>query len=162
MPTKDPTAIQEEYPESLQHCYGCGVLNAEGLQLKSFRAGQHVVARFEADPKYLGIPGFAYGGLIASLIDCHAMATAAAYFKDRRTDSTAAPRTVTAALDVRYLRPTPLGDDALELSARVIESSERKAVVDVDLGVGGKTTATGQVVAVLLPEDMAAQSQEFT
>ena len=36
----------------------------------------------------------------------------------------------------------------IELAARVVEASERKAVVAVRVSVGGETTAEGRVVAV--------------
>lgn len=152
MSTANEESIQSHYPESLQHCYGCGALNARGLKLESHAAGGRVIATFHADAKYHGIPGYAYGGLIASLIDCHAMAAAAHWFAG---DDGRYPRTVTAALDVQYLHPTPLDQRPLELSARVSEASGRKAVVSVELSVDGKVTATGRVVAVLLPEAMA-------
>lgn len=147
------TAIQDRYAEDLQHCYGCGSLNAEGLQLKSYARNGQVVAEFIPANKYLGVPGFAYGGLIASLIDCHAMAAAAAGFQDPATGEV--PRTVTAGLEVRYLKPTPLDGRAFDLVATMAESSERKAVVEVTLAVDGQVTASGRVVAVRLPDSMS-------
>jgi len=147
-----PTAIQDHYEAAFQVCYGCGARNAQGLQLKSYREGDRVVARFEAAPQQQGVPGVVYGGLIASLIDCHGIATAAAYFQDRSPGLAHAPRCVTASLHVEYRKPTPLGESPLELSARVVEASERKAVVEVELGVAGEVTAEGRVIGVRLPD----------
>ena len=39
-------AIQECYPDELNHCYGCGQLNEHGLQLKSFWDGKEAIAVF--------------------------------------------------------------------------------------------------------------------
>jgi hypothetical protein len=71
-------AFQDFYPESVAHCYGCGRLNADGHQIKTFWEGYESVTRFQPKPEHTAIPGFVYGGLLASLIDCHCTGTAAA------------------------------------------------------------------------------------
>ena len=152
------SAIQDTYPEDFSHCYGCGRLNAHGYRIKSRVQGEKVVARFEPEPWHLSVPGFTYGGLIASLMDCHAMATAAAatYRAEAREPGSApALRFVTASLKVDYLKPTPIGP--LELSARAREVGARKVLVDVELSAGGVVTARGDVVAVRIPAVMQAQ-----
>jgi acyl-coenzyme A thioesterase PaaI-like protein len=152
-------AIQDYYPEDFAHCYGCGRLNPRGLQIKTRWEGDEAVARFQPRPEHIAVPGFVYGGLIASLIDCHAMGTAAAAVEraaGHEVGDRAAPRFVTGALHVDYLRPTPLGPE-LELRARPSEISERKVVVHVTLSAGGVPTARGEVVAVRMPETMKKQ-----
>lgn len=71
-------AVQDFYPDDFAHCYGCGRLNAQGLQVKTRWDGDETVARFTPRPFHVAVPGFVYGGLVASLIDCHAIGTAAA------------------------------------------------------------------------------------
>ena len=149
-------AVQDHYPEDLAHCYGCGRMNPSGLQLKSRWEGDEVVARFTPQPVHIAIPGFVYGGLIASLIDCHAMATAAAGAEraaGRDLGSGPAPRYVTASLKVDYLRPTPLGPE-LTLRGRVREAGPRKMVVQVSVLAGDQETARGEAVAVPMPASM--------
>ena len=73
----DKTAIQDLYPESVSHCYGCGRLNEHGLQIKSYVEGDETVCHFVPRPYHMAVPGYVYGGLIASLIDCHGTGTAA-------------------------------------------------------------------------------------
>jgi uncharacterized protein (TIGR00369 family) len=148
--------IQQFYPDDHAHCYGCGRLNPHGLHLESAWEGDEVVARFPPRAEHIAMPGFVYGGLIAALIDCHAMATAAAHVErlaGRSTGEAEAPRYVTAALHVDYLRPTPHGPE-LVLRARVRESGARKQIVAVSLEAGGRETARGEVVAVPIPEAM--------
>jgi acyl-coenzyme A thioesterase PaaI-like protein len=150
-------AIQDYYPDDFAHCYGCGRLNALGFQLKTRWEGDETVARFTPHSEHMAFPGFVYGGLIASLIDCHAMGTAAAAVEraaGREIGDAPAPRFVTAALHVDYLKPTPLGPE-LEIRARVREASERKVVVAATVSVGGVITARGEVVAVRMPATMA-------
>lgn len=147
-------AIQDYYPEQLSHCYGCGRLNEHGLQLKSRWDGDETVATFTPRPYHTAIPGYVYGGLIASLIDCHGTGTAAAaaYRQEGREMDTDPPRRyVTASLKVDYLRPTPLGVP-LEIRGRVKEMSGRKVVVEASLSAQGQVTARGEVVAVLMPD----------
>jgi acyl-coenzyme A thioesterase PaaI-like protein len=153
-----PVAIQDLYPADFAHCFGCGKENRAGHRLKSYVEGEAIVARFTPRPEHVSVPGFVYGGLIASLIDCHAMATAAAAAEraaGRAIGERPAPRFVTAVLRVEFVAPTPLGPE-VELRSRVREQSERKAVVEVWLSAGGCVTARGEVVAVRMPRSMEA------
>ena len=150
-------AIQDFYPDDFAHCYGCGRLNSEGLQLKTRWDGDETVARFLPRPEHSAVPGFVYGGLIASLIDCHAMGTAAAAAEraaGREIGEAPAPRFVTAALRVDFVAPTPLGPE-LEIRGRVKEIGDRKTVVVASVSAAGRVTARGEVVAVRMPAGMA-------
>lgn len=152
-------AIQNYYPDEYSHCYGCGRLNEHGLQIKSYWNGEESVCKFQPKPYHLALPGFVYGGLIASLIDCHAIGTAAAakYGAEKRAPGTDPPlRFVTASLHVDYLAPTPI-DAALELRGRVKEAKERKVIVEVSLSANGRTCARGEVTGVLMPESMMSK-----
>jgi acyl-coenzyme A thioesterase PaaI-like protein len=153
-------AVQDFYPDDYAHCYGCGRLNAVGLHVRTLWDGEATVARFTPRPEHIAFPGFVYGGLIASLIDCHAIGTAAAFVEraeGRRIGDGPSPRFVTASLKVDYLRPTPHGPE-LELRARAIEIATRKVTVDVELSAGGVVTARGTVIAVRMPDSMRAGS----
>jgi acyl-coenzyme A thioesterase PaaI-like protein len=149
-------AFQDYYPDDLAHCYGCGRLNEHGHQIKSYWDGEETVCTFLPQPYHTAIPGFVYGGLIASLIDCHGTGTAAAaaYRAQGRPMDTAPPlRFVTASLHVDFLRPTPIGVP-LEVRGRVKEIKGRKVVVEETLSAEGEICARGEVVAVQLPESM--------
>lgn len=149
-------AIQEYYPDDLNLCYGCGQRNEHGLQLKSYLAGAETVAHFTPRSYHTAVPGYVYGGLIASLIDCHATGTAsaAAYHAARREMGTDPPlRFLTASLHVDYLKPTPMGV-SLEIHGRVKEIKGRKVVVEVTVSARDETTARGEVVAVQAPEHL--------
>lgn len=145
-------AFQDAYPDDLSHCYGCGRLNPDGLQLKSYWDGDETVARFRPRPSHTAIPGYVYGGLLASLIDCHGTGTASAAAGRARPDE-APLRFVTASLHVDYLRPTPI-DAELEIRGVVKELKERKVVVSATVSAGGKLCARGEVVAVRMPDNM--------
>lgn len=156
MTERRPPAVQDFYPDDFAHCYGCGRLNPQGLHLRSVREGEEIVAQFTPHGEHMALPGFVYGGLIASLIDCHAMGTAAAATEaaqGRAIGAGPAPRFVTGSLHVNYLKPTPLGG-ALELRARATEIGERKVAVSVEVRAGGVVTARGEVVAVRMPKSM--------
>jgi acyl-coenzyme A thioesterase PaaI-like protein len=106
-------------------------------------------------PWHIAIPGFVYGGVIASLVDCHSTGTAAAaaYRAANRNPGTEPPfRFVTGSLRVDYLKPTPLGPP-LTIRARVKEIKGRKVVVESTVYVEGLATARGEVVAVQMPDD---------
>jgi acyl-coenzyme A thioesterase PaaI-like protein len=149
-------AFQDYYPDHVSHCYGCGRLNEYGLQIKSYWDGEETVCTFRPRSYHMAIPGYVYGGLIASIIDCHCTGTAAAaaYRDEGRAMDTEPPlRFLTASLHVDYLRPTPLGV-LLEIRARVKELKGRKIVVTATLSAEGEVCARGKVVAVQTPEHL--------
>jgi len=151
-------AVQDFYPDDFAHCYGCGRLNDHGLHVRTRWEGDETVSRYSPRPYEMAMPGFVYGGLLASLIDCHAMGTAAAATlraAGQDIGQAISPRFVTAALRVDYLKPTPLGPE-LVIRARVREASERKVVVDATVSVGDAVTARGEAVAVRMPATMGA------
>ena len=149
-------AIQDYYPSDVAHCYGCGKLNKQGHQIKTFWDGDETVTRFTPKEYHTAIPGYVYGGLIASLIDCHGTGTAAlvSYRVEGRDYDTKPPfRFVTASLHVDYLKPTPLGIE-LELRGKVAEFKGKKVISEITVSVNGKITARGKVVAIQMPENM--------
>jgi acyl-coenzyme A thioesterase PaaI-like protein len=149
-------AVQDFYPEDVAHCYGCGRLNEEGIQLKTIWEGDETVSRYTPRAYHTAIPGYVYGGLIASLLDCHGTGGAAAAAIRRaglEIGDGEAPRFVTASLQVDFLKPTPLGPE-LEVRGRIIEITDRKVIQEETLSAGGIVTATGRVVAVRMPEGM--------
>lgn len=153
-------AFQEYYPDYFAHCYGCGQLNEHGHQIKSYWDGLESVCYFMPKPYHTAIPGYVYGGLLASLIDCHGTGTAAAvaYKAAKEQDSNAEPNTrfLTASLHVDYLKPTPLNVQ-LEIRAKVKEHKGRKVVVEEWLIANGVITVRGEVVAVQVPESLVLE-----
>jgi acyl-CoA thioesterase FadM len=100
--------------------------------------------------------GFVYGGLIASVIDCHGTGTAAAAaYRAEGRDMGTEPdlRFVTGSLHVDYLRPTPI-DAPMELRGRIKELKGRKVVVAIELSSKGEVCAKGEVVAIQIPEHL--------
>lgn len=147
-------AFQDHYPENVSHCYGCGSHNEHGHQIKTVWDGDETVTRFRPEPFHTSVPGFAYGGLIASLIDCHSTGTAAAAMyrqAGRGMDSLPPFRFVTGSLHVDFLKPTPI-DGELVIRGRVKEIKGRKVVVETTVQAGDVITARGEVVAVQMPE----------
>ena len=152
-------AFQDFYPDNMAYCYGCGRLNEFGLQIKSYWDGAESVCLFQPRPYHIAIPGYVYGGLIASLIDCHSTGSAAAAaYRDagRPMDSEPALRFLTASLHVDYLKPTPL-DVLLEVRAHIKEVKGRKVVIASSLSADGVVTARGEVVTVQVPDHLLSQ-----
>ena len=144
-------AFQDYYPENVAHCYGCGRLNEHGHQIKTYWEGDETVTRFLPRPEHTAIPGFVYGGLLASLIDCHSIAAAST--ANGGSYDGPVERFVTASLKVDYVRPTPLGPE-LTLRARTEAFSARKVQVVSELLAEGSVRVRGEVLAVRMPETM--------
>ena len=113
------------------------------------------VTRFSPKSFHTAVPGFVYGGLLASLIDCHSLGTAAAAMyraEKREMDSLPSFGFVTGSLQVSYLKPTPLGPE-LEILGRVQEIRGRKVNIESTVFVDGMATARGEVVAIRMPDN---------
>ena len=126
--------------------------------MKSFWDGNESVDVFTPKPYHTAVPGFVYGGLIASLIDCHGTGTAAAaaYRAENRPMGSEPPlRFVTASLKVDYIRPTPMGVQ-LELRGRIKEATARKVRTEIRLLASDVECARGEVIAVKIPASMLA------
>jgi acyl-coenzyme A thioesterase PaaI-like protein len=155
-------AFQDYYPDDMSYCYGCGRLNEHGHQIKSYWDGDESVCEFQPKPYHTAVPGYVYGGLLASLVDCHGTGTAAAAAqrtKGEPLNREFSYRYVTASLHVEYLKPTPLGVK-LVLRGHVKELKGRKAVIAVDLFAKGEKCVQGEVIAVQIPENMMPKIPE--
>lgn len=141
------SSLQDKYAPHNQ-CFGCGPANPQGLQIKSFPEGEFVVAEFHAQPHHAAFDNMLSGGICGTLLDCHSNWTAA-YHLMQRTGQTELPCTVTAEYAVKLLAPTPMSGP-IKLKAWVVDSSDRKAIIEASLEASGHVTATcrGTFVAV--------------
>ncbi len=132
-------SLQERYAP-LNACFGCGPANPKGLRIRSFEDGDGLVCDWTAEKHHEAFPGAINGGIIGALFDCHCNWTAAIHLM-RKAGAEALPSTVTADFAVKLFRPTS-SRSPVRLRARVVESTETKAVVEAVLESEGKTTAT--------------------
>jgi acyl-coenzyme A thioesterase PaaI-like protein len=88
------------------------------------------------------------GGIIGTLLDCHCNWTAAHHLM-KRNGLDKPPCTVTADYTITLKRPTPT-DQRIRLTARVVESTDDRAIVEGELIAHDKVTSTcrGTFVAV--------------
>jgi hypothetical protein len=134
-------------------CFGCGPSNPDGLHIKSYFSddGQFVIAAYTPPAKYTsGLAGALYGGMIASLIDCHSNWTAMAFgyrAEGREPGSQPPIASVTGTLSVKYLKPTPMGVP-LHLKGWVEGEVGRKTRVICELGTEEIVTARGDSIFV--------------
>jgi acyl-coenzyme A thioesterase PaaI-like protein len=152
MPTP---AFQDLIPGN--HCYGCGPDNPHGLRIKSRWIGEREArCEFQPAPHHCAGPSkYLNGGIIATLIDCHAVCTAIAwaYRRAGQEIGTGEPiNFVTGGLNIRFRAPAGIGE-TVTVDARIGESAERKIVVDCSLTSGGRLCAEAQVIAVKVASD---------
>ena len=151
-------SLQSRYsPDST--CYGCGPANGRGLRIESHEANPaepgepaarpgELRAVWQPLPHHAAFDSVLNGGVIGTLLDCHANWTAALHLM-RQRDLQAPPGCVTAEYSVRLRRPTPM-DRPVEIRAWPVETSGDRVVVDAEVAVDGIITATcrGTFVAV--------------
>lgn len=125
-------------------CFGCGPANEKGLRLKSFPADDGSVrAEFQPWPEHDNGLGFLNGGIIATLLDCHSAAAVVLSAVERGLAPAGTLPYVTAGIDVRYRRPSPLHEPA-SLLARVVSADEDEVIVDAELWWQDKLRATAR------------------
>jgi acyl-coenzyme A thioesterase PaaI-like protein len=147
-------AIQDHYSNSFAQCYGCGYQNAHGHQIKTHWNGEETITRYTPEAHHTAIPGVVYGGVLASIIDCHGTGSGSlAIAKERnlKVEGDNAPRCVTASLLVKYHKPTPLGPE-LQIVGKIREVKGRKVIVDAELYANGIMTVSGEIIVVEVPE----------
>ena len=148
-------AIQDYYEDEFSVCFGCGRLNKDGHQLKTFLFDKETISKHTPDKNKTAIDGIVYGGLLASLIDCHGTGSASIYYAKENGIELKhynAPRFVTGNLNVSYLKPTPLNKE-LTIKGTLKEIKGRKVVVSIAVFCENVLTVEGEVIALLLPEN---------
>lgn len=131
--------LQDKYaPHNI--CFGCGPANSQGLRLKSVPQGEEITAEFYPKSHHAAFDNMLSGGICGTLLDCHSNWTAAYHLMQRMRQDTP-PCTVTAEYAVKLLAPTPMSGPLI-LKAHVVESGDRKAVVEARLEANGQITAT--------------------
>lgn len=157
MEVKVLNAIQDEYPDDFAWCYGCGRLNEEGHHFRTgwHENGEQTVTIFSPEAAHTALPGFVYGGIIASLIDCHGTGSASLALHRKNGheagDGTEPPRFVTASLHVDFVKPTPHGVP-LKAVGTVTEIHPKKWKVEAEVFANDQLCARGEVVAVVMPK----------
>jgi acyl-coenzyme A thioesterase PaaI-like protein len=142
-------ALQDRFAPK-DRCFGCGSANEKGLRIKSYVEGDEVVARWTPEPHHQAFDGILSGGICGALLDCHGNWTAAWHLMQRE-GLDAPPSTVTSEFHVKLKRPTPM-DGPVVLRGRVVESGDRRAVVEAAIEAGGQVTATFRGTFVVVPE----------
>lgn len=158
--TRHPRVSAALTGESLQvryspasRCFGCGPANQQGLRIESHEADAAgapgvLIADWQPLPYHAAFDGVLNGGIIGTLLDCHANWTAAMHLmRERGLDRP--PGCVTADYAIRLRRPTPT-DQPVRLRAWPVEMDGDRVVVNAELASGGIITATcrGTFVAV--------------
>lgn len=153
-------AIQDEYPDDFALCYGCGRLNKNGLQVRTGWDGDKTVTYFTPKEDHTALPGFVYGGVLASFIDCHGTGSAALALHRKNGhepgDAVDPPRFVTASLNVNFLKPTPHGIQ-LKAIGTIEEIHPKRWKVTTEVFAGEEVVVEGEVVAVVMPDTFLKQ-----
>ena len=153
-------AIQDRYGERFQHCWGCGPKNDLGLHLKTYPSldGERCISRIKLENAYTGgVPSNVFGGMIATIFDCHGTASAAWFAHHQQglelTESTVIGRFITARLEIDYLSPSPI-EDEIVVTSTLEELGERKAIIAMEMTVATKVRAKAKMVAVAVKDHM--------
>jgi acyl-coenzyme A thioesterase PaaI-like protein len=141
----NPPSLQEQFFPTMA-CFGCGPANPKGLRIRSFAGDGGTFARFTPWPEHDNGLGFLNGGIICTLMDCHSATPMMLEAQRLGTagDAGMLPY-VTAGLEVKYLRPTPL-DEELQLWAQLADGDESAMTVSVELSAQGKVRAVGRAL----------------
>lgn len=152
---KEHVAIQDEYADEFSWCYGCGRLNEKGHHFRTHWDGGKTVTEYTPNEEHQAVPGFVYGGILASLIDCHGTGSASLALHRKNDhepgDGVEPPRFVTASLHVDFMKPTPQ-DAPLKAVGTVEEIHPKRWKVHTEVFAGDELVVKGEVVAVVMPD----------
>jgi acyl-coenzyme A thioesterase PaaI-like protein len=138
-------------------CFGCGPANPIGLHLASRPSDGDpaiLVARFEPRPEHEAFDGVVNGGILGTLLDCHANWTATMHLM-RARGADRPPTTVTLEYAIRMRRPTP-SRRPIDLRAWVIDATDDRATVEAEIASDGLVSATGRGTFVAVKPDHPA------
>lgn len=143
-----PDEMTAQQP-SARMCFGCGVHNPAGLQIKFFDDGpQACRAEFILDDRHQGFPGIAHGGVVAAILD-EAMGRAALSGDPERL-------MMTAKLELRYRQQTPLFTKLI-VRARIHKDRGRLVTAAGELMLeDGTILAEGTSVLAAIPAEQLA------
>ena len=134
-------------------CFGCGQSNPDGLQIRSYWENDECVCVWQADKKHQGWPNLTCGGIVATLIDCHCMASAMATAirnENRELGSQPEYRFATGTLHIKYLKPTPIASPLI-LKAKVTHIRDNRIyTLHCDLFAENEKTVEAEVTAFLV------------
>jgi acyl-coenzyme A thioesterase PaaI-like protein len=152
------------------HCFGCGADNPEGLGIRSSwdpSDSAASICEFTPAAHHSAYPpDVVNGGVIAAVIDCHAICTAMAdgYRRaDRDIGDDGEPILyATGSLQISYKAPSRLSGD-LTVRATIAEAADRRTELELTVvDSSGAVTAEAQVTAVKVPGAWASPAGIFS
>ena len=132
------------------HCFGCGPSNDAGLQLKFVldKKRERFICKFRLAPRFVGPPGHAHGGIIATILD-------EAMGKVNKLRHVVA---LTSQITVDYLKPVPL-NKPLRVESREVRVHGRRHINMAEiLNPKGEVLARGRGLFIAIdPQKMFAK-----
>ena len=114
-------------------CFACGTNNPIGLKLTFEEQDDTYISHFTAQPQHQGYDGIVHGGIVSTLLD----EIMARYLYAKGLTA------VTARLEVRYSKPTPVGVPLL-LKGKIVRQKGRLYETEATLELpDGTITASG-------------------
>jgi acyl-coenzyme A thioesterase PaaI-like protein len=153
----DPTPSLQERYAPLGRCFGCGPANSIGLRIGSRPRPDDpsiLVATWTPTPDHEAFAGVVNGGILGTLLDCHANWTATWHLM-RSRGADRPPTTVTLEYAIRMRRPTP-SDRPIDLRAWVVEAGDDRATIEAEISSDDIVTATGRGTFVAVRPDHPA------
>ena len=132
-------------------CFVCGLENPAGLRLVFFETSpDEVAASYTPPEQFQGYPGVLHGGIVAALLD--EAGGRVVMIGDHKHFM------MTAKLEVKYRRPTPLGQ-ALTVYGRLLKRRGRLAQAHAELRLpDGTVTAEAELTLADLPGEALPDS----
>ncbi len=136
-----------------KNCFGCGPSNDKGFHIRSYWDGELSVCEWQPEKIHEGWAGLTCGGVIATIVDCHCIATSIAVaLKNEGRELGTEPHYTfaTGSLNITYLKPSSV-ESTIRLEAKVVKIKyDKKYTVECDVFVDGEKTAHAEVVTLLV------------
>jgi len=125
-----------------QWCFACGAENPIGLQLTFIEKDETYITTFTAGPQHQGYDGIMHGGLVSTILD----EVMARYLYAKGFNA------VTAKLEVRFRKPTPIGQQLTAIGKIIGKRGNMYELVSEITLPDGTITAQGKATVAVLED----------
>ena len=135
------------------NCFACAPHNPYGLKMEFYEDGDDVVCYWTPRTEYQGWVQTLHGGIQATLMD-----EVGGWVISRKIQTSA----MTTALNMKYRKPVPTGDDVqVEVRAHIVDRKRSFVMIEATLSCGGEVCSSADITYYCFSEQKAREEFHF-
>lgn len=135
------------------NCFACAPHNPYGLKMEFYEDGDDVVCYWTPRTEYQGWVQTLHGGIQATLMD-----EVGGWVISRKIQTSA----MTTALNMKYRKPVPTGDDVqVEVRAHIVDRKRSFVMIEATLSCGGEVCSSADITYYCFSEQKSREEFHF-